>query len=97
MFCGCTLLDAAFVFQEDERLLKLYESGLPTWAIYAPQYGMWYRPWMRTLTYMLFVLVSVFSLVMGFYDLYKNVPYLDEVRPFFTALRMRQDACNASL
>ena len=65
--------------QGDERLLKLYESGLPAWAIYAPQYGMWYRPWMRSITYMLFILVSAFSLVMGFYDLYKNVPYLDEV------------------
>jgi len=65
--------------QSDERLLKLYESGLPGWAIYAPQYGVWYRPWMRRITYMLFVLVSAFSLVMGFYDLYKNVPYLDKV------------------
>jgi hypothetical protein len=36
---------------------------------------------MRRITYMLFVLVSVFSLVMGFYDLYKNVPYLDKVNP----------------
>ena len=67
------------VVQSDERLLKLYESGLPGWAIYAPQYGVWYRPWMRRITYMLFVLVSAFSLVMGFYDLYKNVPYLDKV------------------
>ena len=72
------------MLQEDERLLKLYESGLPAWAIYAPQYGIWYRPWMRSITYMLFILVSAFSLVMGFYDLYKNVPYLDEVR--FTGL-----------
>lgn len=35
---------------------------------------------MRRITYMLFILVSAFSLVMGFYDLYKNVPYLDEVK-----------------
>ena len=32
------------------------------------------------MTYLLFVLVSAFSLVMGFYDLYKNVPYLDKAR-----------------
>jgi hypothetical protein len=69
--------------QHDERLLKLYESGLPAWAIYAPLYGLWYRPWMRRLTYAMFVMVSVFSLVMGLYDLYKNVPYLDQVRPPF--------------
>lgn len=73
--------------QGDERLLKLYESGLPTWAIYAPQYGVWYRPWMRRVTYTLFVLVSIFSLVMGFYDLYKNVPYLDKVPSHFLAAR----------
>lgn len=72
-------LNAIALLQDNERLLKLYEGGLPTWAIYAPQYGMWYRPWMRRITYMLFLLVSAFSLVMGFYDLYKNFPYLDGV------------------
>ena len=76
-------MSCALAFQGDERLLKLYESGLPAWAIYAPQYGVWYRPWLRRVTYLLFVLVSAFSLVMGFYDLYKNVPYLDKVRIAF--------------
>ena len=33
--------------QSNERLLKLYESGLPAWAIYMPLYRMPYRPWMR--------------------------------------------------
>eukprot|EP00884_Botryococcus_braunii_P017501 jgi/Botrbrau1/4434/Bobra.0348s0023.1 len=67
------------IIQADERLLKLYESGLPAWAIYAPLYGLWYRPWLRKLTYAMSIMVSVFSLVMGLYDLYKNVPYLDKV------------------
>jgi hypothetical protein len=29
------------------RLLKLYESGLPGWAVMLPSYGLWYRPWLR--------------------------------------------------
>ncbi|EIE25633.1 hypothetical protein COCSUDRAFT_83640 [Coccomyxa subellipsoidea C-169] len=65
--------------QGDERLLKLYESGLPAWAIYMPLYRLPYRPWMRTVSYCLFVAISVFSMVMGFYDLIKNVPYLHKV------------------
>lgn len=60
------------------RLLKLYESGLPGWAIVLPSYGLWYRPWMRRVTWLLFVLLSVVSMAMGFYDLYKNVPYFKQ-------------------
>jgi hypothetical protein len=29
------------------HLLKLYESGLPAWAVVLPSYGLWYRPWLR--------------------------------------------------
>jgi hypothetical protein len=29
------------------HLLKLYESGLPAWAVVLPAYGLWYRPWLR--------------------------------------------------
>ncbi|CAL5219001.1 g756 [Coccomyxa viridis] len=60
--------------QSNERLLKLYESGLPAWAIYMPLYRLPYRPWMRKATYCLFILISVFSLVVGYYDIIKNVP-----------------------
>lgn len=65
--------------QNNERLLKLYESGLPVWAIFLPTYGLYYRPWMRRLTWILFIAVSVFSMACGFYDLYKNVPHVDKV------------------
>ena len=68
------------LLQGDERLLKLYETGLPIWAIYMPAWGCPYRPWMRTITWLLFIAISIFSLACGFYDLYKNVPYLDQVR-----------------
>ena len=66
------------VMQSDVRLLKLYESGLPGWAVWLPSYGLWYRPWFRRVTWVAFVLVSIFSMACGFYDLYKNVPFLRE-------------------
>ena len=67
------------VVQDNERLLKLYESGLPVWAIFLPTYGLYYRPWMRRMTWIIFIAVSIFSMACGFYDLYKNVPHLDQV------------------
>lgn len=45
-----------------------------------PLWGLWYRPWLRRATYALFVSVSIFSMVMGFYDLLKNVPFLHQAR-----------------
>lgn len=69
----------ATTVQNDERLLKLYESGLPVWAIFLPTYGLYYRPWMRRLTWILFIAVSIFSMACGLYDLYKNVPHVDKV------------------
>jgi hypothetical protein len=33
---------------------------------------------MRRVTWLLFVLLSVVSMAMGFYDLYKNVPYFKQ-------------------
>ena len=65
--------------QSDERLLHLYEGGLPAWAIYAPKMGLPYRPWLRTMTWSLFVAVSVISLLSGFYDLYRHFPIFEQV------------------
>ncbi|KAJ9533736.1 hypothetical protein QJQ45_026808 [Haematococcus lacustris] len=53
--------------KSDMRLLKLYESGLPSWAVFLPCYGLWYRPWMRTATWLLVTAISIFSMAMGFY------------------------------
>lgn len=41
--------------QNNERLLKLYESGLPAWAIYMPLYRLPYRPWMRKVHQLVFL------------------------------------------
>jgi len=67
------------VFEKDERLLKMYESGLPTWSVFLPSYGLYYRPWLRTLTWILFYIFSVFSLTVGFWDLYKTLPGLQSM------------------
>lgn len=69
----CALLP---VFEHEERLLKMYESGLPAWSMFLPAYGLYYRPWVRSMTWFLFYLFSVFSLTVGFWDLYKTLPGL---------------------
>ncbi|GFH31272.1 uncharacterized protein HaLaN_30279, partial [Haematococcus lacustris] len=71
--------------KSDMRLLKLYESGLPSWAVLLPCYGLWYRPWMRTATWLLVTAISIFSMAMGFYDLYKNVPLVRQAMATLSA------------
>ncbi|KAK8541673.1 hypothetical protein V6N13_137734 [Hibiscus sabdariffa] len=61
------------------RLLRLLEAGLPSWVIFLQSYPGFchiYRPWMCPLARALYVLISVITVVIGFYDLYKNVPVL---------------------
>eukprot|EP00798_Chlamydomonas_sp_ICE-L_P014123 gene14123-20079_t len=65
--------------KSDLRLLRLYESGLPPWAVFLPSYGFWYRPWLRQVTKALFLALSVVSMLFGFYDLYKNIPFVKQV------------------
>lgn len=63
----------------DMRLLTLLESGLPSWVIFLQSYPFFckvYRPWMRPLVRTLYILISLVTLIIGFYDLYKNVPLL---------------------
>ena len=64
------------VIQSDLRLLKMYESGLPAWAVFLPSYGLFYRPWMRRAAWLLYMAISFFSMACGFYNLYKNVPFV---------------------
>ncbi|KAK1318766.1 hypothetical protein QJS10_CPB04g01214 [Acorus calamus] len=67
------------LFMSDVRLLTLLESGLPSWAVFFQSYPLFkhmYRPWMRPLAQTLYVLISLLTIVIGFYDLYKNIPLL---------------------
>ncbi|KAK8611650.1 hypothetical protein V6N13_131696 [Hibiscus sabdariffa] len=67
------------IIMPDLRLLHLLEAGLPSWVIFLQSYPGFchiYRPWMCPLARALYVLISVITVVIGFYDLYKNVPVL---------------------
>ncbi|KAG9458978.1 hypothetical protein H6P81_003486 [Aristolochia fimbriata] len=67
------------IITSDTRLLTLLESGLPSWVIFFQSYPIFchlYRPWMRPLARTLYFLISLATVMIGFYDLYKNVPLL---------------------
>ncbi|CAO2829850.1 unnamed protein product [Amaranthus hypochondriacus] len=67
------------IIMNDLRLLTLLESGLPSWVIFLQSYPVFfhfYRPWMCPLARALYVVISIVTVVIGFYDLYKNVPLL---------------------
>ncbi|KAK9726558.1 hypothetical protein RND81_05G223100 [Saponaria officinalis] len=75
--------DLPFTFKDiitsDLRLLTLLETGLPSWVIFLQSYPLFckfYRPWMRPLVRTLYILISLVTCMIGFYDLYKNVPLL---------------------
>jgi len=56
----------------------MYESGIPPWAVLLPSYGMWYRPWLRQLAWLVALAISFFSMTSGMYDLYRHVPFLKQ-------------------
>ncbi|KAJ0643933.1 hypothetical protein HanRHA438_Chr16g0746711 [Helianthus annuus] len=67
------------IILSDIRLLTLLEAGLPSWVIFCQSYPVFchiYRPWMCPLARALYVAISIVTVVIGFYDLYKNVPVL---------------------
>ncbi|XP_024980141.1 uncharacterized protein LOC112517061 isoform X2 [Cynara cardunculus var. scolymus] len=67
------------IIMSDLRLLTLLEAGLPSWVIFSQSYPVFchiYRPWMCPLARALYVVISLVTVVIGFYDLYKNVPVL---------------------
>ncbi|GAV72178.1 hypothetical protein CFOL_v3_15667 [Cephalotus follicularis] len=67
------------IIMPDIRLLTLLEAGLPSWVIFLQSYPGFchlYRPWMCPLARALYVLISIVTVLIGFYDLYKNVPVL---------------------
>ncbi|KAG2332775.1 hypothetical protein Bca52824_003955 [Brassica carinata] len=67
------------VIMSDIRLLTLLEAGLPSWVLFLQSYPGFchlYRPWMCLLARTLYVIISIITVVIGFYDLYKNVPVL---------------------
>ncbi|CAA7396221.1 unnamed protein product [Spirodela intermedia] len=64
---------------DDVRLPRLLESGLPSWAIFFqsyPPFSHCYRPWLRHLVRTIHGLILFISFVIGFYDLYRNIPLM---------------------
>lgn len=67
------------IIMADRRLLTLLEYGLPSWVIFLQSYPVFcnlYRPWMCPLARILYILISAVTVLIGFYDLYKNIPVL---------------------
>lgn len=67
------------IITSDLKLLTLLEAGLPSWVIFLQSYPFFnrvYRPWMRPLLRILYAVISSITVIIGFYDLYKNVPLL---------------------
>lgn len=60
-------------------LLIKYERGIPSWAQFLPSYGLPYRPWMRKVMAVIIFCFSLVTMMLGFYDLYKNIPQLRDV------------------
>ena len=60
---------------KNKPLLVLYEASLPSWCVVMATYG-YYMPWFRVWMRYFMILVSITAMLMGFYDLYKNVPIL---------------------
>ena len=70
---------------EQAKLLRDYEAGLPGWAVLLatnpfvpnlPIIGVWYRPRMRSLLTAVIIIVQVVSMICGFYDLWRNIPFI---------------------
>jgi len=70
---------------EQAKLLRDYEAGLPGWAVLLatnpfvpnlPIIGVWYRPRMRSLLTAVIIIVQVISMICGFYDLWRNIPFI---------------------
>ncbi|XP_050208058.1 uncharacterized protein LOC126657422 isoform X2 [Mercurialis annua] len=69
----------AQIITSDLKLLPLLEAGLPSWVIFLQSYPLFkrvYRYWMRPLVRILYAIISCITVIIGFYDLYKNVPLL---------------------
>ncbi|CAI2384286.1 unnamed protein product [Moneuplotes crassus] len=66
------------VMKKNKKLLRHYETSLPSWTVVMATYG-YYRPSFRKFQYWFMMFISLVSMMIGFFDLYKNLPI---VKPF---------------
>ena len=89
IYFTCPFLPGAagrlMLLPERSKILRNYEAGLPGWAVNLatnrfvpnlPWIGVWYRPRMRTLLTTVIIIVQVVSMICGFYDLWRNIPFI---------------------
>jgi hypothetical protein len=61
---------------------RRYEAGLPAWSVTLPTYGFFYRRQMRSILTGLIIVIQLISMICGFYDLYRNIPYIEDYMAF---------------
>lgn len=64
---------------EQRRLLSLYETGLPYWALMLATTRLPYRHHLRITVVLLSNLWPFISLFVGFYDLYRHLPHMKRI------------------
>ena len=62
---------------ENRPLLLQYETSLPSWAVVMATYA-YYQPWFRKFQYWFMMVLSLVTMMIGCFDLYKNIPYFRE-------------------
>ena len=60
--------------KENKQLLRHYEHSLPSWSVVMATYLV-YRPSFRKFQYWLMMFLSIATMMIGFFDLYKNIPF----------------------
>ena len=68
--------------KENKMLLRHYEHSLPSWSVVMATYAV-YRPSFRKFQYWLMMFISIVSMIIGFFDLYKNIPFIRSFLYFY--------------
>jgi hypothetical protein len=70
---------------ERQRLLRLVEAGIPSWAVFCTRYGIFYHRYLRVVVGWAVNLWPLMALFLGLYDLYSHMPHVHEyLVPFFS-------------
>jgi len=69
---------------ERQRLLRLVEAGIPSWALFCTRYGIFYHRYLRVVMSAAINIWPLIALGLGLYDLYSHMPYVHKyLVPFF--------------
>ncbi|CDW84397.1 UNKNOWN [Stylonychia lemnae] len=62
--------------KQNRALFLMHEAPIPQWTVLLAQFG-YYKPWIRIIVKYLVYIISIFTMILGFWDLYKNVPVIN--------------------